>query len=169
MRGPPPARKNSSSAAARRRASRSATSAFSKANIEGLETLSARRTLHPARVLPKPSRDIPELYGVRPSYSVIHSLHLAEGRFFDESDDDASATVCVLGEGAKVNMLGYGPALGKFVKVNDTWLEVVGVLSEQLMAGVHQSAAAPCRTSTTSSTSRSTRSSTAIWDQSSST
>ena len=35
-----------------------------QANIEGLETISARRTLHPARVLPKPSRDIPELYGV---------------------------------------------------------------------------------------------------------
>jgi len=29
------------------------------ANIEALELLSARRTLHPARVLPKPSSDIP--------------------------------------------------------------------------------------------------------------
>jgi putative ABC transport system permease protein len=106
-----------------------------KANIEALETLSARKSLHPARVLPKPGRELPELYGVRPSYSEIHSLHLAEGKFFDESDDAASATVCVLGEGAKVNLLGYGPAVGKFVKVNDTWLEVVGVLNEQLMAG----------------------------------
>ena len=34
--------------------------------------------------------------------------------------------MCVLGEGAKVNMLGYDTAVGKFVKVNDTWLEVVG-------------------------------------------
>src|SRR6185436_1244090 len=62
-----------------------------KANIESLETLSARRTLHPAQVLPKPSRDIPELYGVRPSYSIIHSFHLAEGKFFDDEDDAASA------------------------------------------------------------------------------
>jgi len=106
-----------------------------KSNIEGLETLSARRTLHPARVLPKPSRDIPELYGVSPSYGIIHSLRLEEGKFFDEHDDEASATVCVLGEGAKVSLLGYGPALGKYIKVNDAWLEVVGVLSEQLMAG----------------------------------
>jgi putative ABC transport system permease protein len=106
-----------------------------QANIESLETLSPRRTLHPARVLPKPSRDLPELYGVRPSYSTIHSLRLAEGKFFDEADDDSSATVCVLGEGAKVNLLGYGSGIGKFVKVNDSWLEVVGVLREQLMAG----------------------------------
>ncbi len=111
-----------------------------QANIEGLEIMSDRKSLHPARVLPKPSRDVPELYGVRPSYSIIHSLHVAEGHFFDESDDAASATVCVLGEGAKVSILGYGPAVGRFVKVNDTWLEVVGVLSEQLMAGSQNSA-----------------------------
>ncbi|HLK69346.1 MAG TPA: ABC transporter permease [Bryobacteraceae bacterium] len=113
-----------------------------QANIEGLETMSARRVLHPARVLPKPSRDMPELYGVRPSYSVIHSLHLAEGDFFTNSDDAASATVCVLGEGAKVNLLGYGTAVGKYVKVNDTWMQVVGVLSEQLMAGAQNSGGA---------------------------
>jgi putative ABC transport system permease protein len=113
-----------------------------KANIEDLETLSARRSLHPARALPKPSREIPELYGVRPSYSIIHSLRLAEGRFFDESDDAASASVCVLGEGAKVNLLGYESALGKFVKVNDTWLQVVGVLQEQIMAGSQSSGGA---------------------------
>jgi putative ABC transport system permease protein len=110
-----------------------------KANIEALETLSARSALHPARVLPKPARDIPELYGVEPSYAIIHSLHLAEGKFFDEADDASSATVCVLGEGAKVNLLGYGPAVGKFVKVNDSWMEVVGVLTEQVMAGSQNS------------------------------
>jgi len=105
------------------------------ANIEALDLMSARRVLHPARVLPKPSHDLPELYGVRPSYALIHSLHVAEGKFFDDSDDVASAPVCVLGESAKVGTLGYGPALGKFVKFNDTWLEVVGVLNEQIMAG----------------------------------
>src|SRR4051812_38447678 len=69
-----------------------------QSNIEAIETLSPRRTLHPARVLPKPSRDIPELYGVRSSYEAIHSLRLAEGRFFTDADDTESAAVCVLGE-----------------------------------------------------------------------
>lgn len=113
-----------------------------RANIESVETISARKTLHPARVLPKPARDIPELYGVRPSYQTIHSLRLAEGKFFDEADDDASAAVCVLGESAKVNLLGYAPAVGKYVKVNDTWMQVVGVLHEQLMAGSQSSGGA---------------------------
>ena len=105
------------------------------ANIDALELLSTRRTLHPARVLPKPSHDIPELYGVNASYAAIHSLHLAEGVFFSETDDASNANVCVLGEGAKVSLLGYDSALGKPVKINDIWLQVVGVLSEQLMAG----------------------------------
>ena len=47
-----------------------------EANIEGARDRSRRgRRLHPARVLPKPARDMPELYGVRPSYAAIHSLH----------------------------------------------------------------------------------------------
>jgi putative ABC transport system permease protein len=79
------------------------------------------------------------LYGVRPAYRSIHSLRLAEGKFFDEADDAASNKVCVLGETAKVGLLGYEPGIGKFIKVNDIWLEVVGVLKEQLMAGSQSS------------------------------
>jgi len=37
----------------------------------------------------------------------------------------------VLGETAKVNLLGYDNAVGKYVKVNDTWLQVIGVLTPQ--------------------------------------
>jgi len=102
-----------------------------EANIEDLEVLSPRRALHPAQVLPKPSQQMPELKGVRATYATIHSMQPVEGAFFNKADDDASAAVCVLGQTAKVNLLGYDPALGKFVKVNDTWLEVVGVVSEE--------------------------------------
>lgn len=101
-------------------------------NIEGLEAISARQTLHPARVLPKPAKDVPELLGVEPPYALIHNLRLTEGSFFAPAQNTASAAVCVLGQSAKVNLLGYANAVGKHVKVNDTWLEVVGVLGETL-------------------------------------
>lgn len=113
-----------------------------KANVDAIEELSERRSIHPQRVLPKPSRDVPELYGVRPSYRVIHSLRLTEGAFFTDDDDQRSAAVCVLGETAKVSLLGYDRAVGKFVKVNDTWLEVVGVLAEQIASGASSSGGA---------------------------
>ena len=106
-----------------------------EANVTGVEALSARRSLFPARVLPKPSAATPELYGVQSSYGAIHSLHASEGGFFTKAHEEMSAAVCVLGSGAKVNLLGYDPALGKFIKVNDTWLRVVGVLHERAGAG----------------------------------
>ncbi|MCW5982310.1 MAG: ABC transporter permease [Bryobacteraceae bacterium] len=103
-----------------------------RANIESLEMLSPRRILHPAKVLPKPAKDVPELYGVEPSYAAIHHLVPLEGRFFNEAEHARGAAVCVLGETAKVSLLGYEPAAGKHVKVNDAWLEVVGVLGERV-------------------------------------
>jgi putative ABC transport system permease protein len=103
-----------------------------EANVAALETLSPRLSLHPQTVVPKPAREVPELYGVRPSFAVIHNVRMAEGKFFDNTHNDSSSAVCVLGEKAKVNLLGYGKAVGQFVKVNDTWLEVLGVLAERI-------------------------------------
>jgi putative ABC transport system permease protein len=103
-----------------------------EANIEALETLSPRRFLHPARVLPKPAGTIPEMFGVRASYEVIHNLQPIEGRFISVEDEETSASVCALGINAKIGLLGYGTAVGKYIKINDTWLRVVGVLGEQI-------------------------------------
>ena len=106
-----------------------------QANIDSLELISPRRTQRPSRLLPKPPHDPPQLFGVRPSYAAIHNLEAKEGTFFDAQEEAASAAVCVLGEKAKVELLGYGPAVGKYIKVNDTWVEVIGVLGRQLTSG----------------------------------
>ncbi len=106
-----------------------------QANIEGLELISPRRAMRPTRILPKAPHDPPDLVGVRPAYAAIHSLQTVEGSFFDEQQDASSSAVCVLGEKAKVDLLGYGPAVGKYVKVNDGWLQVIGVLAPQLSSG----------------------------------
>ncbi len=103
-----------------------------EANVDGLDLISPSRWMRPTRMLPKPPHDLPDLAGVRPAYAAIHNLQTAEGTFFDEQQDTASAAVCVLGEKAKVDLWGYGPAVGKYVKVNDTWLEVIGVLAPQI-------------------------------------
>ena len=106
-----------------------------EANVDSLETLSPRKGLHPNAVLPKPSREVPELYGVRPSYALIHGWQLAEGRVFTGEENKAATAVCVLGEAAKVSLFGYGSAIDKYLKVNDTWLKVIGVLKEQISSG----------------------------------
>ncbi len=106
-----------------------------EANLEGVDAISPRRTLHPARMLPKPAGSMPAMQGVRPAFSTIHALSVAEGRLLMQEDEDTSAAVCMLGQSAKINLLGFDPAVGKRIKVNDTWLEVVGVLAEQVGDG----------------------------------
>jgi len=105
-----------------------------KENVQGIEALSPRKRFKPQKVLPKSSAEAPILIGVLPNYLQINSLKIIEGRFFSDEDDSRSAPVCVLGEMAKVNLLGYDNAVGKFIKINDTWLQVIGVLAQQATA-----------------------------------
>jgi len=112
-----------------------------ESNLDGMNLISARNSLRPAKVLPKPAKESPELLGVRASYSQIHNWRLEEGAFFTDADDRLSAAVCVLGETAKIGVLGYGPAIGKYIKLNDTWLRVVGVLQSQFASGSQNLAA----------------------------
>jgi putative ABC transport system permease protein len=103
-------------------------------NVQGLEALTPRKRFKPQKVLPKTTQEMPILIGVLPNFAQINSLKLVAGRFFNEDENQRSAPVCVLGETAKVNLLGFEDAIGKYVKVNDLWLQVIGVLSQQATA-----------------------------------
>ncbi len=100
-------------------------------NVQGLEAITPRKRFKPQRVLPKTAQEPPQLIGVLPNFVEINSLKLMAGRFFAEEENLRSEPVCVLGESAKVNLLGYEDAIGKYVKVNDVWLQVIGVLAPQ--------------------------------------
>jgi putative ABC transport system permease protein len=100
-------------------------------NVPGLAAITPRKRFKPMKVLPKTSAEPPTLIGVDPSYLEIQNLKVVEGRWFTDEENRESTPVCVLGESAKVNLLGYDPAVGKYVKVNDTWLQVVGILASQ--------------------------------------
>src|SRR6185369_11123619 len=98
-------------------------------NVSGLVAITPRKRFKPQKLLPKTNQDPPQLIGVLPIFVEINSLKLVSGRFFTDEENKSSAPVCVLGEGAKVNLLGYDDGVGKFIKVNDTWLQVIGVLT----------------------------------------
>jgi putative ABC transport system permease protein len=103
-------------------------------NVQGLDALTPRKRFKPQKVLPKTSQELPVLIGVLPNYAGINSLKMVAGRFFTEDENERSAPVCVLGEQAKVNLLGYDDAVGKWIKVNDLWLQVIGVMARQATA-----------------------------------
>jgi putative ABC transport system permease protein len=105
-----------------------------RANVPGVAQSSARKKFTPTKLLPKPSREMPIVYGVSPNYQQIANLHVVAGRFFDADEDDRAAPVCVLGQAAKMNLFGPQEAVGQYVKVNEQWLHVVGVAAPQLTA-----------------------------------
>jgi len=82
--------------------------------------------------LPKPQGDSPMVYGVTPGYVPIANLQLVSGRFFDEGETEGAAPVAVLGEGAAAALFGADEAVGRYVKVNEQWFQVIGVAGPQL-------------------------------------
>jgi putative ABC transport system permease protein len=101
-------------------------------DLEGIVASTPRKRLTPSKIIPKSQQDMPTVYGVNPTYQQIAGLHLLNGRFFDQSDEDQGAPVCVLGAAAKWSLFGSANPIGQYVKVNEQWFHVIGVVSPQL-------------------------------------
>ncbi len=98
--------------------------------IPGVDLVVPRIHIDPYKVIsPSGKTDGAAVYGVTPRYGELAHLALAEGRFLDPLDESTHAQVCVIGPEVRRDLFGYGQALGGLVKVNDVWLEVVGVLA----------------------------------------
>ncbi|MEM6793393.1 MAG: ABC transporter permease [Acidobacteriota bacterium] len=91
-----------------------------KAEIEPWAVLSAGGSIEETTV---------EVYGVAEQHASLVNLDLAEGRFLDALDVREHAQVAVIGDRVRRDLFGYTEAVGEHVKVNDVWLEVIGVLS----------------------------------------
>jgi len=98
----------------------------------GIRESTPRKRFIPSKLIPRPRQDMPVLYGVAPAYKRIAGLHLVAGRFFDDAENATTAPVCLLGEGAKANLFGPSEAVGKFIKVNEQWFHVIGVVGPRL-------------------------------------
>ena len=103
-----------------------------EATVVDLEATSARKRLVPTRILPRPHGDPPVVFGVAPVYAEIAGLRIANGRFFDESEAMAAAPVAVLGQAAASSLFGTEDPIGQFVKVNQQWFGVIGVVGPQI-------------------------------------
>jgi putative ABC transport system permease protein len=106
-----------------------------RASVPGLVHSTARKRFVPAKVLPKPARDVPVVYGVDTSYQSLSRLRVRAGRFFTDDEHARAAPVCVLGAGASENLFGTSDPIGAHVKVAEQWFRVIGVLESQIAIG----------------------------------
>ena len=105
-----------------------------ESNVSGVVRGTARKRFTPGRMIPKPQHDMPVVYGISPNYQQIGNLRIVAGRFFDETENDRAAPVAVLGQGAKASLFGQTEAVGQYIKINEAWFHVVGVVGPQLSA-----------------------------------
>src|SRR6185295_17616452 len=86
----------------------------------------------PSKLIPRPQSDPPMVYGVSPPYVNIANLAIVSGRFFDDGETAGAAPVTVLGEAAAASLFGAEDPVGRYVKVNEQWFQVIGVAGPQL-------------------------------------
>ena len=97
--------------------------------VPGVELVAPRVEIQVFRVAAGQVETEAKVYGVSEDHPRLVQVLLDDGRFIDRRDVRDHAQVCVIGSEVRRDLFGYGPALGELVKINDVWLEVVGVLS----------------------------------------
>ena len=97
--------------------------------VPGVARVAQKAVVETYKVLGDAGRAKPRVLGVSSGYAEMMNLSLAEGRFLDEEDVGTLAQVCVVGGAVRREAFGFGPALGRRLKVNERWLTVIGVLA----------------------------------------
>jgi len=97
--------------------------------VPGVVYVAPRIEVDPYKVIAAGAKTEAKVLGISHRHAEIAAFPLAEGRGIDLRDENHHAQVCVIGAGARRDLFGAEPALGKTVKINDLWCEVIGVLA----------------------------------------
>jgi len=73
------------------------------------------------------------IIGITPDYIKMLNIELANGTFINEDHYKRNLKVCVLGSGVAKTLFQHKNPLGKMVKADDQWFEVVGVMKSKAL------------------------------------
>jgi putative ABC transport system permease protein len=96
--------------------------------IPGVEMTCPRVEIEPFTVLSGGRTIKATAHGVGAEFAGLTNLTVKIGRFVDRMDVAEHAQVCVIGEEVRRELFGFEDAIGHALKVNQLWLEVIGVL-----------------------------------------
>ena len=97
--------------------------------VPNVERVLPRVEVKSYKILSPTGKTKGRVFGVSSRFREVATVKLGEGRFFDARDEAEHAQVCVIGPEIRRNLFGFGPAVGRQLKVNDVWLEVIGLLA----------------------------------------
>jgi putative ABC transport system permease protein len=102
--------------------------------VPNVEQVLPKIEVKPYKIMSTTGKAKGKVFGLSSRYRQVATVTLADGRFFDAVDERDHAQVAVIGQEIRRSLFGYGPVLGKQLKVNDVWLEVIGVLASDPMS-----------------------------------
>jgi putative ABC transport system permease protein len=97
--------------------------------VPGVAFAAPRIEVEPYKVLAAGAQTEAKVFGVSHRHREVVPIPLSEGRTLDARDELEHAQVCVIGSGARRALFGAERALGRDLKINDLWCEVIGVLA----------------------------------------
>ncbi|HTQ44613.1 MAG TPA: ABC transporter permease [Polyangiaceae bacterium] len=103
--------------------------------VPGAELVVPRLQIDVYKILSAGGKAEGKVYGISHLQSQLVRMRLEEGRFLDARDDETHAQTCVIGSSVRRDLFGAEIAVGRDVKINDVWCEVVGVLAPEASGG----------------------------------
>ena len=103
--------------------------------VPGVELVAPRAAVRTWRIGAGTYETEAKVLGVNEDHPRLVQVDLSEGRFLDALDVRDHSQVCVIGEGVRRDLFGFEEAVGRLLKINDVWVEVVGVLESSRDGG----------------------------------
>ncbi len=100
--------------------------------VPGVELVVPRVEVDTYKIMAPGSKTKSDVFGVSHRHRELSRLTLAAGRFLDKLDEKRHAQVAVIGTAVARDLFGYESALGRQLKINDVWFEVIGVLAPSI-------------------------------------
>jgi len=98
--------------------------------VPGVELVAPRVEVDAYKIMAPGTKTESKVYGVSHLQHDLAHLEIQEGRFLDGLDEKRHGQVAVIGPAARRDLFGYESAVGRDLKINDVWFEVVGQLAE---------------------------------------
>ena len=98
--------------------------------VPGVELVAPRVDVDTYKIMAAGAKAEAKVYGVSHRQDELAHLEVVEGRFLDSLDERRHEQVCVMGSSVRRDLFGYESAVGRDIKINDVWFQVVGLLAD---------------------------------------
>lgn len=75
-----------------------------------------------------------KLIGVNSSFFRVNNVSITKGKNFSKNQIDNAMPVCIIGKKIENKLFTGTNALGKYIKVKNVWLQIIGVIEEKLIS-----------------------------------